>query len=451
MAATDPSSDAQDGDDERGRRRSPDGTDDTARGAATGGIDLDRLRLESEDGLLDPGADADELDEADAATDRPDDPGDVAADGAAVRDDPPDGAGAEGAPDRVAGHDAPDGVVGDRPPAGSAGDGAAGRASVAGGGSAQDDGLVQDAPSERATRDGASEPVPGRPATSGADTARTDADDRDAGADDPSQRSGAARTRKAATAVAPVASARTLTALDPGMRLADRLESDRVVTAPANRQARSAALVAMFVGLGLLVLAQRSVAAGGDADLLGIPAGWLGALLALAGAVAWGLLAFYGPQRVLDLELAPDQQQQWEEVEAQARMTRSAMSIGTAAAAGGLVVTALALSTAPDGLRLGAVGFGLVIAVAGGLLLGFAYARRGPLRLLYLQTLVLARLERTGVGREVAADPKTADVLMALDALLGELPESSVRRFLSKPEAEWYLDMVARIREGKHG
>ncbi len=97
-----------------------------------------------------------------------------------------------------------------------------------------------------------------------------------------------------------------------------------------------------------------------------------------------------------------------------------------------------------------------IVATVGLLLLGGALvflpawgilaSRRGPLRLALRQTLLLRELESRGLMPAGVMDPSVRDVMLALDQLLGDLPDSAVQRFLASEESGTFLGLLAEIR-----
>lgn len=242
-----------------------------------------------------------------------------------------------------------------------------------------------------------------------------------------------------------------LTPLDPAIGLAQRLRQDRLVTVPARPWPRIAALAAAGLSLLLWVFALRASALGRPWPGPGMPATITWFLLAAAALGALPVMARAWPTREMHLPLASTQQEQLVRVEAQARAMRLLIAGGLLGAIGGLAVLALAFRFAPVQDWTLPVGLGSLLLAGGAVAAIVGVARWLPVRMLYVQTLVLQRLESLGLGRQLGMDPRTAEVLAALDGLLGELPESAVREFLSRPEAEWYLELIAKIRGDQRG
>ncbi len=95
------------------------------------------------------------------------------------------------------------------------------------------------------------------------------------------------------------------------------------------------------------------------------------------------------------------------------------------------------------GILHGALGF---LMVAAGVVWGILASRRGPLRLALRQTLLLRELESRGLMPAGVMDPSVRDVMLALDQLLGDLPDSAVQRFLASEESGTFLGLLAEIR-----
>lgn len=238
-----------------------------------------------------------------------------------------------------------------------------------------------------------------------------------------------------------------LTAASPNLRLSDRLLADRNLTVRGSPAGRLAGAIVAVAGAALL-LAERALYAVRDADavylteagpsLFAVAVGIL-----LVGLAVWGAFTLLPRGRRLTVRLAETQVQEWDRVQGEVRAMRGRMWLGAGLA---LLGMALALASLQ---RLGASGLvpalaGVLVLVAGVALLVWAQGRRGVLQRLYVQTLVLSSLERAGVSPG-GPDARVAPVLRALDHLLGALPESAVRAFLSSPEASQYLELIDEL------
>ena len=243
--------------------------------------------------------------------------------------------------------------------------------------------------------------------------------------------------RPHALATAPGA---TLSPLGPALRLSDALLKDRAVSVKGSPALRSAGVAAILLGLALLVLDRRAVAFGGDVPLY--------RLAGLAVLAAGGLLVVVGlnfpRNRRLAVRLAASQRDEWKRVQAESRRLVLTWRIGVALAVAGLAGLAAAytlLSMALLGLSAAAVAAGVVMLLA-------AAVRRGVARRLYVQTMVLSGLEASGLGG-TAPDERVTPVILALDDLLGALPEAEVQRFLATPQAKAYLELVDEAARSK--
>lgn len=278
-------------------------------------------------------------------------------------------------------------------------------------------------------------------------------DEASAGSVDPAARSGpdarsedkAARPPPDAQATRAVVPRGALHALDPAMGLSERLLSDTTLTVRGSRVLRAVSLGVLVLSLGGLAWEARAVRMGGAFHTVGNVAVWQ-ALLALAALAALSLVAFrvWPAGRVLRVGLADSQAREWQDVQDQARMLQVAQGLGTGLLVAGALAAVAAYTAFPDAQVVS----GLALAAAlllGGVVTGVVVAaRRAVLHRLYVQTMMLARMEQVGVG--VAADERTAAVLLALDELLGTVPESALHKFLEQEESAWYLELIDRVR-----
>lgn len=240
------------------------------------------------------------------------------------------------------------------------------------------------------------------------------------------------------------------------LRLSDRLLADRRIAVRGLRPGRLAGAGVLLGGLALLLL-ERYLAtragATGPVVVAGVPLLALSVTLALAGALLLAVFSFFPLRPSLPVRLAASQQEEWDRLQAEMQALGWRLPVAWALVALGVLAAAVAM-TLWKGLpasRYGA-GFGLALALAGIVLLVHTTAKRAALHRLYVQTLVLSSLERTGLGPQQARDERVGPVLQALDQLLGALPESTVRRFLATPEAERYLELMDELaQERKDG
>lgn len=259
---------------------------------------------------------------------------------------------------------------------------------------------------------------------------------------------GALAIRPAVQSTGPMA----LTIASPGLNLSSRLLEDRFVSRSGNRTGVAAGLVLTLLGLGILVLDQALLAQGivvlplnYDLSSIGVALAGLGLLVAIP-------FLFLPRRRSLRVRLAATQQEEWARVKAEAAELRRWTVVGALAAVLGLAGAAAAYSlVAPpnSGVIAGALA---LLAIGGTILLAWAASRRSLVQRLYVQTLVLSRLEQTGLGPAAEPDPRIAPVLRSLDRLLGALPESAVRRFLASDEATQYLELIDDLSKDRgHG
>lgn len=232
-----------------------------------------------------------------------------------------------------------------------------------------------------------------------------------------------------------------LSALGPALKLSEALLADRIVTVRGLPAGRIAGLALVLVGLALAVLDRRAAFIAGTSVLIaGIPFLFVAIAIVLLGGALAGLFVVVPSQRRLAVRLEPTQAQEWTRIQKQAKGLRVMAQAGAGAAIVALLVAAAVYAVAPEGGLVGAAaGLALFVALAGALVAGAAVVRLGLARRLYVQTLVLSGLERTGLG---ATDARVAPVLLALDELLGALPADKVQQFLSSPQAQAYLDLI---------
>ena len=228
--------------------------------------------------------------------------------------------------------------------------------------------------------------------------------------------------------------------------------------------ARRIALGVLVLGLLLFVMERRLTWQTGDIIVLGglgmrlVIVAWI---LIVLGGGAFAAFWLYPPARTLAVRLAPSQEEEWERVREEARMWNLLQWVGFGLLVGGLLLGAIAYSALPDSQVVAGAGFLIFLGVAGGGLLFAAWSRRHTLHRLYIQTLVLSRLENTGLGPGASQalpevvkenDERVAPVLRALDDLLGHLPDHVVQQFLSSDEAQAYLELIEEAQaEGRDG
>lgn len=259
-----------------------------------------------------------------------------------------------------------------------------------------------------------------------------------------------------AGAVAPVragtGAGQSLTASSPVLNLSDRLLSDANVSGRGWSPGRVLGLALTALGLAILVLERRySMLAKAPYLVAGFRASYVALALAGLGLSLTLLFSFVPPRRHLRLRLAASQKEEWERIQKEAKAARNLVIYGATALVLGMLVLVAAYSVVPAKLLTLCLALGVVVAAIGLVTALVALARRGAIRRLYVQTLVLARLESTGLGPAAASDPRLRPVLKSLDQLLGALPESAVRRFLASDEAQHYLDLIDESSEERDG
>lgn len=238
---------------------------------------------------------------------------------------------------------------------------------------------------------------------------------------------------------------RALNIGDPMLGLAGRLMQDRMVTTKGSRSGRRIGIVMALLGIGLLLLERRIwqvnetryvVQVGGFA----VTVFSVALAVAVIGIVVAVAFMFWPTRKRLQVKLAADQGAEWERVRQEAKLNAALPYAGYGLAALGVLVMAWAVMTQTAVAAYRPAAAGLVVAAVGLGVVAFASARRGHLQRLYIQTMMLAALEKTGLGS--AADPRIGPVLRSLDQLLGNLPEAAVRSYLASPEAEIYLELL---------
>lgn len=234
----------------------------------------------------------------------------------------------------------------------------------------------------------------------------------------------------------------TLSPLGPALRLSDALLKDTKVSVRGSPRARAAGVVLLLLGLALAVLDRRQAAAGVPVDGLAL----LAVALILVGVVI-ALIGMVWPRsRRLAVRLAASQKEEWSRIQGETRRLQVQSRIGLTLAILGMLGLVAGYSLA----SLGVLAAGGGLAAIGLPLLVVAQVRRGLARRLYVQTLVLSGLEASGLGG-TAPDDRVQPVIIALDRLLGALPESEVQAFLATPQARAYLELVDEATRSQRG
>lgn len=234
----------------------------------------------------------------------------------------------------------------------------------------------------------------------------------------------------------------TLSALGPTLRLSDALLKDRTVSLRGSPRARAVGVALLLVGLAAAALERRQAAL--DAAIEGLDL--LAVLLVLVGAATAVLGAFLPRRRRLAVRLAASQKEEWTRIQRETGRLRTLARVGVALAILGLLTLTAGYATASVGVVLA----GLGLTVAGVPLLITAQVRRSLARRLYVQTLVLSGLEASGLGG-ATPDERVQPVILALDRLLGALPEHEVQAFLATPQAQAYLELVDEATRSQRG
>ncbi len=247
----------------------------------------------------------------------------------------------------------------------------------------------------------------------------------------------------------------SLAAAGPVLRLSDRLLEDAQVTSRGSVWGRRIGFLFACAGLLALAIERRATLQNGVQYTLGrtaLPALLVPVALALVGVVLMALFTVLPPGRRLTVRFAASQKEEWERVQTEARRLRLLGAFGVAILFLGLLGLATAYALMPLGVLLLAAAAGAIaVGLCGLAVTLWAAGRRTAVHRLYVQTMVLARLEGSGLGPGGAPDGRLGPVLTALDSLLGSLPEAAVRQFLASPQAQDYLDLIEESSEGRHG
>lgn len=224
--------------------------------------------------------------------------------------------------------------------------------------------------------------------------------------------------------------------------LQQRLQSLAAITRRGSRPWRLVGWWFLLAGaLGALYF--RRALALGYAEPWG---GWLAEFAALALLIGLALtvtFAFFPARRAFEVPVLDRRAQQWQRIEGAWFVNRLARGLALALMAVGVVYVYLtygysAASDLTNRLLIGAAMLGV-----GAFTYLLAAARREPLQQLYIHLWLLTQLESRGQDK-TSTDPRVGTVLLALDRLLGSLPEAEVQAFLASPEAQDYLDVLAK-------
>lgn len=250
--------------------------------------------------------------------------------------------------------------------------------------------------------------------------------------------------RSPAPLVAPggLAPGSNLSPVGPALRLSETLLRDAKVSLSGSPVLRTIGAVLVLAGLALLAVDRRQAALATPVPLLllaGLGILGVGCLLVLVGRL-------WPRNRRLAVRLAASQKEEWQRIQGETTRLVLLGRIGLGLAVAGLlaIVAGYALlSTAILAAGALATGIGLVLVLV-------AQVRRNLARRLYVQTLVLSGLEASGLGGG-GADGRVQPVILALDQLLGALPEAEVQAFLNTPQARAYLELVDEATRSQRG
>lgn len=234
----------------------------------------------------------------------------------------------------------------------------------------------------------------------------------------------------------------TLSPLGPVLRLSDALLKDTKVSVRGSPRARAVGVFLLLAGLLLVVVGRRQASLDAPVDGLDLVAV---ALVALGLVVAFVGLVWPRSRR-LAVRLAASQKEEWSRIQGETRRMQVQARVGLALAIAGLALAAAGYAVLSAGVLYAGAGLALV----GAPLLIVAQVRRGLARRLYVQTLVLSGLEASGI-RSGAPDDRVQPVIIALDRLLGALPEAEVQAFLATPQARAYLELVDEATRSQRG
>lgn len=225
----------------------------------------------------------------------------------------------------------------------------------------------------------------------------------------------------------------TLSPLGPVLRLSDALLKDTKVSLRGSPKLRLAGTLLLLLGLLLVAVERRQAAldaAIANLLLVAVTLALVGGALALAGL-------WFPRRRRLAVRLAASQKEEWKRIQGETTRVLWANRIGLAATVVGLLALGAGYAVLSTPLWM----FGVAATLLGAVTLLVAQVRRSLARRLYVQTLVLSGLEASGIGLG-APDDRVQPVILALDRLLGALPEGDVQAFLNTPQARAYLELV---------
>lgn len=234
----------------------------------------------------------------------------------------------------------------------------------------------------------------------------------------------------------------TLSPLGPALRLSDALLKDTKVSLRGSPRTRAMGITLLLLGLFLAVVERRQESLDAPVEGLGLVA-----LLVIAvGALTAFVGALWPRGRRLAVRLAASQKEEWQRIQGETRRLQVQARIGLVLSIAGLALVAAGYSLLSTQVLLA----GAALALVGLPLLVVAQVRRGLARRLYVQTLVLSGLEASGI-RGGAPDDRVQPVIIALDRLLGALPEAEVQAFLATPQARAYLELVDEATRSQRG
>jgi hypothetical protein len=180
----------------------------------------------------------------------------------------------------------------------------------------------------------------------------------------------------------------------------------------------------MLAGLALYALGQRAARAGEVPRwAFGHPASTSAAGVFVAGLLVAAVFLF--------LPARPNRAPQVAEVRAMA--TLAAGGLGVACL--GVVAAAACFRYVGDRFLVAGLAVAAFVAIVGAAVSLASAARADGLR-------------RAAAAPARGLDADTAGVLRSLDALLGELPESAVHRFVASPEGDAYLRLLDAMEDG---
>jgi hypothetical protein len=237
----------------------------------------------------------------------------------------------------------------------------------------------------------------------------------------------------------------------PVFNLSTHLQHEKAFTQRGSPLGQASGVLLLIAGLAVLAYERRMAWIDGEAPLLGLLGlyAWEGALLLALLGLALALAFTWLPGRRIAVPLPASQREAWAQALRQLAGARMMQWTGLALLVAGCLLAVLAYA----GLAQPTSGYVATVcalaAAVGAALASWATGRQPALRRVVLQSMLLARLEQSGLPG--GTDGRITPVLRALDHLMGALPESAVRRFLASDEAATYLELIDEMKAAEAG